>query len=73
MLVFYKYLLQNFVTLNILISVGICLTPKLSKFFALSPFAYNASNDFILIHTHRDLLHVRHPLVNVNYFSNKHN
>ena len=37
-----KYLLWYFFPINILISLGICLTPKLLKYTTLLPLTYNA-------------------------------
>ena len=50
-----------------------CSTSKLSKCVTFLAFAYKAiSNQFLLIHTHQDLLYMPDPLFQINHFLNKH-
>ena len=68
-LVFYTYLRQYFCYLYI-----ICFLLKFIPQSYQSMLLYHhvmPSNDFLLIHTYQDKLHIPHPLLNVNYVLNK--
>ena len=42
--------------INVLITFGICSTPKLSKYVIF--LAFNLIHEFLLIHSHHDLLYI---------------
>ena len=48
--------------MNFLVYFGIFSTPKLSECTMLFAFTYQLSNEFLLIHSHQDLLHMPNPL-----------
>ena len=48
--------------MNLSFSFGMCSTPNLSKYVALSPLTYKASSKLLLIYTHQDLLQMLDPL-----------
>ena len=55
--------------MNFLISLGMCSTPKLSKYYCDSHT--KLPNELLLIYIYQDLLDKSHPLFKVNYFLNK--
>ena len=48
--------------MNFLIYFGVSSTPKLPKFVTFLAFNTKLSNGFLMIYTHKDLLHMPHPL-----------